>query len=70
MRKCHVCGRRLSGCFGFVKAGDVIECEKGERTLSEVRELCGLCALPALFMDEEELICFFKKIGWLETSLN
>jgi hypothetical protein len=38
------CGREITACNGFAKAGDVIEAQDGTRSWLEVRELCGHCA--------------------------
>ena len=39
------CQKPIVACMGSVKAGDVIEAEDGLRSWTEVRELCGICAL-------------------------
>lgn len=41
-RPCFKCGRKITACFGFCKAGDLVEILEGRRTLMP-RELCGLC---------------------------
>ncbi len=41
-RRCAKCGQAIDECFGFVKAGDIIDFLLGKRRLA--RELCGICA--------------------------
>ncbi len=43
-RGCARCGQPISLCFGYVKAGDMLEFWDGVRLPAAVRELCGLCA--------------------------
>lgn len=43
MRACFRCGIEITACFGFVKAGDFVDCLEGRR-IEEPRELCERCA--------------------------
>ena len=38
------CRAEIEGCFGTVKAGDLLEYADGTRAQEQVRELCPLCA--------------------------
>lgn len=49
-RLCSGCGRIITVCNGFVKAGDILEGR------SEIRELCGACASKYEWNDKGELI--------------
>ncbi|MEK7180411.1 MAG: hypothetical protein AAB706_02960, partial [Patescibacteria group bacterium] len=70
MRKCYLCPREITNCFGFVKAGDFLEYIDGKRKADQIRELCGHCALLPLCMNESQLNSFFLKIGWLMPQLS
>lgn len=37
------CIREIDFCNGFLKCGDVLEWERGERDPEDIRELCGYC---------------------------
>ncbi len=49
MRKCLFCSKEIKECMGFVLARDIIN----DRT--SIREICGICGLDILEMDEEQL---------------
>ena len=53
-RACFKCGSPIHACMGFVKAGDLLECCAGSRAKEEIRELCGLCAIPMLLFESDE----------------
>jgi len=50
MRKCIFCNKKIKECMGFVLARDIID---NNRT--SIREICGICGLSILEMDEEQL---------------
>ena len=43
-RKCIFCPRRITACFGFVVAGDVVDYMNGKRE-EWPREVCCVCVL-------------------------
>jgi hypothetical protein len=43
MRRCADCGCKITACFGFCLAGDVMKWISGNA--AKVRELCGKCVL-------------------------
>ncbi len=64
MRACSGCSCEITHCFGFVKAGDILEHLAGKRAGADIREICGRCAIPALEMNEPELQVFLAQLGW------
>jgi len=44
IRKCYLCGRKISKCDGIVKAGDFLKALHGLLQFKDVREKCGFCA--------------------------
>lgn len=54
MRNCAHCQNSITACFGFVKAGDILESETKDCP-PKIRELCGKCGLKLLFFDTEQI---------------
>lgn len=50
-RRCQFCDAPISGCNGFVNAGDFLKLLNGEPV--HVREFCGRCDVR-LFMQEAD----------------
>lgn len=59
-RSCCLCDERISGCFGYVVAGDFLEFIKGRRDKVDVRELC---AKEVLRYDYETLVSLLHSEG-------
>ena len=59
------CGREITACNGFVKAGDLAELIEHTRRIEDVRELCGVCGARANHADDTGMLeSFVKGIGW------
>lgn len=61
-RKCAKCGGPIAECMGFVLAGDFLQMVGGKRKREHVREICGKCALPLLFLDIPAIATFVASL--------
>lgn len=52
-RKCCICGTPIYGCFGFTKAGDLLDWLEGRR-IEIPREVCGKCGYKGQWNEKGE----------------